>query len=64
MVKKVVEVEYINNGSREKQTFSTLVQKEKDELKEIIDNKDIITMHTKEATLEQIFIKVTGRGLA
>jgi fluoroquinolone transport system ATP-binding protein len=30
---------------------------------EVIDHHDIQTMHTKEATLEEIFIKVTGRGL-
>ena len=29
----------------------------------IIKEKDILTMHTKEATLEEIFIKVTGREL-
>ena len=60
---KLVEVEYTQNGGVKKQTFSTIIQKEKDALKKIIAEKEIRTMHTKEATLEEIFIKVTGRGL-
>ena len=61
--KKLVEVEYAQNGGVKKQTFSTVIQKEKDALKKIIAEKEIMTMHTKEATLEEIFIKATGRGL-
>jgi ABC-2 type transport system ATP-binding protein len=26
-------------------------------------NEDVVTVHTEEATLEDIFIRVTGRGL-
>jgi fluoroquinolone transport system ATP-binding protein len=33
------------------------------DFKNVIDNHKIITMHSKEATLEEIFIQVTGRGL-
>lgn len=60
---KLVEVEYFKNGELLKENFSTLVQEEKDRLVEVINKYDIQTMHTKEATLEEIFIKVTGRGL-
>ena len=60
---KLVEVEYCIDDKPSKETFSTIVQQDKDRLKKIIDEQDILTMHTKEATLEQIFIKVTGRGL-
>ena len=60
---KLVEVEYAQNGGIKKQTFSTIIQEEKDALKKIIAEEEIMTMHTKEATLEEIFIKVTGRGL-
>lgn len=60
---KMVEVEFCDGGRPKKQTFSTVVQKDKDNLKKIIDDYEILTMHTKEATLEEIFIKVTGRGL-
>jgi fluoroquinolone transport system ATP-binding protein len=61
--KKLVDVEYVQNGKLKKETFSTIKQEDKDTLKKIIAEKEIRTMHTKEATLEEIFIKVTGRGL-
>jgi len=60
---KLVEVEYFKDGELIKDTFSTVVKEEKDRLIEVINNYDIQTMHNKEATLEEIFIKVTGRGL-
>ena len=61
---KLVEVEYAQNGNIKKECFSTIMQEDKDTLNKIIADKEILTMHTKEATLEEIFIKVTGRGLA
>ncbi len=61
--KKLVDVEYIQNGKLKKETFSTIKQDDKDALRKIIAKEEIRTMHTKEATLEEIFIKVTGRGL-
>jgi fluoroquinolone transport system ATP-binding protein len=61
--KKLVDVEYIQNGRLKKETLSTIKKKDKDALEKIIAEKEIRTMHTKEATLEEIFIKVTGRGL-
>ena len=60
---KLVEVEYAQNGSTKKECFSTIIQKDKATLNKIIAGKEILTMHTKEATLEEIFIKVTGREL-
>lgn len=60
---KLVEIEYFKEGKLIKDSFSTVVQAEKDRLAEIVNTYDIQTMHTKEATLEEIFIKVTGRGL-
>jgi len=60
---KMVDVEYVQDGNVKKETFSTIMQKDKDLLRQIIADKEILTMHTKEATLEEIFIKVTGRGL-
>jgi len=60
---KLVEVEYFNNGDLIKESFSIIDQADKDRLSEVINKYDIQTMHTKEATLEEIFIKVTGRGL-
>jgi len=62
--KKMVDVEYVQDGNVKKETFSTILQEDKDLLNQIIADKEILTMHTKEATLEEIFIKITGRGLA
>ncbi|MDW7671721.1 MAG: ABC transporter ATP-binding protein [Bacillota bacterium] len=60
---KLVEVEYYRDGELRKERYSTVVEEEKNKLIEVIKGNDIQTMHTKEATLEEIFIKVTGRGL-
>jgi fluoroquinolone transport system ATP-binding protein len=60
---KLVEVEYFRNGELIKDRFSTVVEEEKNQLIEVIKKNNVQTMHTKEATLEEIFIKVTGRGL-
>lgn len=60
---KLVDVEYIENGKVLKKTLSTVFPEDKKLLEQIIMTHDIQTMHTKEATLEEIFIKVTGRGL-
>lgn len=59
----LVEVEYLEGEEVIKNSFSMVLPEEKEQLQEIIETKDIQTMHTKEATLEEIFIKVTGRGL-
>lgn len=60
---KLVEVEYIENAEVIKETFSIILPEDKKRLQNVIENHEIQTMHTKEATLEEIFIKVTGRGL-
>lgn len=60
---KLVDVEYLKDGEVIKKTFSTIFEEDKKILQETIGQYDIQTMHTKEATLEEIFIKVTGRGL-
>jgi len=60
----LVEVEYGKNGELESETFSTVQAEDKQRLQAVIANHAIQSMHTKEATLEEIFIKVTGRGLA
>lgn len=60
---KLVEVEYIKNGEAIIETFSTVAEKDIKSFKDLIGKYEIQTMHTKEATLEEIFIKVTGREL-
>ncbi len=60
---KLIDIEYIDNGKVVKETLKTVTETDRRRIGEIIDNHDIQTMHTKEATLEEIFIQVTGRGL-
>ncbi|MDN6195795.1 MAG: ABC transporter ATP-binding protein [Atopostipes suicloacalis] len=60
---KIVEVEYMKDEEVITEKFSLILPEDKKSLQEIIKNYKIQTMHTKEATLEEIFIKVTGRGL-
>ncbi len=60
---KLVNVEYFKDKELIKENFSTVEEADKNRLVDVIRHHDIQTMHTKEATLEEIFIKVTGRGL-
>ncbi len=60
---KTIEVEFKEKGIIKKENLAPAIEKEKARLNEIINNCEIITMHSKEATLEEIFIKVTGKGL-
>lgn len=60
---QLVEVEYGTNGDMVTETFSTVLEDDKKRLQTVIAENEIQSMHTKEATLEEIFIKVTGRGL-
>ena len=61
--KKIVQVEYIRNSRTETALIDLGNEKERLKLNEIIKNEQIEMMHTKEATLEEIFIRLTGRGL-
>lgn len=60
---RLVEVDYVDNGELKQERCSLTIDSERTRLNEIINTKKIEMMHTKEATLEEIFIKVTGRGL-
>ncbi|MFZ7121596.1 MAG: ATP-binding cassette domain-containing protein [Eubacteriaceae bacterium] len=60
---KLVEIEYLKEGETIKETLSTIREADIKHLQELVGKYEIQTMHTKEATLEEIFIKVTGRGL-
>jgi fluoroquinolone transport system ATP-binding protein len=61
--KKLVEIEYIKEGKVEKEVLKTIDENDQKRIAEIIQTYEVSTMHTKEATLEEIFIQVTGRGL-
>ncbi len=58
-----MDVEYLDSDKIKKATFKTVDETDRNKLADIIKKHDIQTMHTKEATLEEIFIQVTGRGL-
>ena len=60
---RLVEVEYRDNGDLKKEKLSYFDEKDRLHLTEIVNSGKVEMMHTKEATLEEIFIKVTGRGL-
>ena len=60
---KLVEIEYVKEGKVYKETLKTVDDIDRKKIGDIIKLYDIKTMHTKEATLEEIFIQVTGRGL-
>jgi len=61
--KKVVQVEYVKGGKPQTAMIDLGNEEERLMLNEIIKDGQIEMMHTKEATLEEIFIKLTGRGL-
>lgn len=60
---KLVEIEYVKEGEIYKETLKTVDDSDKQKIANIVKSYDIQTMHSKEATLEEIFIQVTGRGL-
>ena len=60
---KLIKVEYKENGKLKKESFSMVNDKDREVLNSLISTGKIETMHSQEATLEEIFIKVTGRGL-
>ncbi|HPF86438.1 MAG TPA: ABC transporter ATP-binding protein [Candidatus Limiplasma sp.] len=60
---KTVAVKFREGGTAKKETLALISDKDKARLTQIINTCEIITMHSKEATLEEIFIRVTGKGL-
>jgi len=60
---KLVRVEYRDNGGLHQQLLSLTDDGERAELQRIMAEETVETLHSQEATLEQVFIKVAGRGL-
>lgn len=58
----IVTVEYAESGKLKSETFG-MTGKDKEGLQKFIGGHDIKTMHSGEPTLEEIFIRLTGRGL-
>lgn len=60
---KAIDIEFVEKGLPKQETLAPAVEAEKKRLTHIIKTCDILSMHSKEATLEEIFIKVTGKKL-
>ncbi|TYB97962.1 MAG: ABC transporter ATP-binding protein [Kosmotoga sp.] len=60
---RYVEVEYRQDGDLKKEKISLTNNIERKKLNALIDGQNIETLHSKEASLEDIFIKVTGEEL-
>lgn len=62
---RLVKVEYRENGngSVNKEVLSMVKEEDARRLNELVKSGVVETMHTMEASLEDIFMKVTGRGL-
>jgi fluoroquinolone transport system ATP-binding protein len=60
---KLIDVEYIKDGQVITETLKTVDDQQRQRIGEIVNKYEIRTMHSKEATLEEIFIQVTGREL-
>lgn len=61
--KKLVEVEYKSNGNTERELLSMTEADDIERINKLISSGKMETIHSMEASLEDIFIKVTGRGL-
>jgi fluoroquinolone transport system ATP-binding protein len=60
---RAAKVEYLEHSEVKSRLFFLDNQEDKAAFHTCIDEKEMQTIHTQEATLEQIFIKLTGRGL-
>ncbi len=61
--KKTVRLEYMENGITLSDEFPINQLAFNPTFKDILENQEILTIHTQEASLEDIFIKVTGQQL-
>lgn len=57
-------IEYLENGSLRSEILFLDREEDKKRFNWILDKENIQTIHSREATLEQIFIRLTGRELA
>jgi len=61
--KRLVEVEHRDSGGLEKKVLSLTDEQDRKRVNELLESGSVETIHSMEATLEDIFIKVTGREL-
>lgn len=62
--KKAVIVEYRTNGEVDRKIFDMKGIGDNGDFINLLKSREVLTIHTQEATLEDIFIEVTGRRLA
>lgn len=62
--RKQVDVEYRSSGKRMKKTFPLEGLGDNPEFLHLLRHAEVETLHSQEATLEHIFIRVTGRSLS
>ncbi len=60
---KVIRVEYISDGRQTTEQLSMVDEKGWDRLNALVREGKVETVHSREATLEHVFIELTGRGL-
>ncbi|MDO7975986.1 ABC transporter ATP-binding protein [Oceanotoga sp. DSM 15011] len=61
---KSVKIEYHEENKNKEIILFLEKTEDKEKIKKIMDTKEILTIHSGEATLEEIFIQITGRGLS
>jgi ABC-2 type transport system ATP-binding protein len=61
--KRSVRVRFKKNGAIKEQVVALDESTTGEQLKSAVDTEGILTIHTEEATLEDIFVEMTGRGL-
>ena len=62
--KKSIKIEYIDNNEIQTKILSLENPQEQEQFNVLVQQKEIVTIHSQEASLEQIFIKLTGRRLS
>jgi len=61
--KRSVRVRFKENGDVKEQVVALDESSTGEQLKSAVDTEGLLTIHTEEATLEDIFVLMTGRGL-
>jgi fluoroquinolone transport system ATP-binding protein len=61
--KKIVKLEYLKDGELERRDFDLIHLADNADFLHLLRSGDVQTIHTAEATLDDIFIKATGRQL-
>lgn len=60
---RIIDIEYMEDDAPVQKSFSLDEESDRNAMSELIRTADIKSIHSKEATLEEIFIRVTGKGL-